>query len=131
MQQLSIILSFQSDLIFLCPSANIPNGKVAEGEVLAEYLPPFPPKGVGYQRVVFVLYKQQSRLDLSSHKVDAKDYSNLEKRTFSTLDFYRQHQDELTPAGLAFYQTNWDESLTEFYHNVLRKFASSAHPTSK
>ncbi|EDW07628.1 39S ribosomal protein L38, mitochondrial [Drosophila mojavensis] len=100
--------------------ANIPNGKIVEGEVLADYLPPFPPRGLGYQRMVFVLYKQESRLDLSSHKLDAKDYNNLEKRTFSTLDFYRQHQDELTPAGLAFYQTNWDESLTSFYHNVLQ-----------
>ncbi|TDG41600.1 hypothetical protein AWZ03_011977 [Drosophila navojoa] len=100
--------------------ANIPNGKIVEGEVLADYLPPFPPRGLGYQRMVFVLYKQESRLDLSSHKLDAKDYNNLEKRTFSTLDFYRQHQDELTPAGLAFYQTNWDESLTNFYHNVLQ-----------
>ncbi|XP_017870611.1 PREDICTED: 39S ribosomal protein L38, mitochondrial [Drosophila arizonae] len=100
--------------------ANIPNGKIGEGEVLADYLPPFPPRGLGYQRMVFVLYKQESRLDLSSHKLDAKDYNNLEKRTFSTLDFYRQHQDELTPAGLAFYQTNWDESLTNFYHNVLQ-----------
>lgn len=105
-------------------SANIPNGKVAEGEVLAEYLPPFPPRGVGYQRMVFVLYKQQSRLDLSAHKVDKQDYTKLEKRSFSTLEFYRQHQDELTPAGLAFYQTNWDESLTDFYHNVLRKFSN-------
>ncbi|XP_030568020.1 39S ribosomal protein L38, mitochondrial [Drosophila novamexicana] len=100
--------------------ANIPNGKVGEGEILADYLPPFPPRGVGYQRMVFVLYKQQSRLDFSAHKLAATDYNNLEKRTFSTLDFYRQHQDELTPAGLAFYQTNWDESLTQFYHNVLQ-----------
>lgn len=100
---------------------------MGEGEVLADYLPPFPPRGLGYQRMVFVLYKQQSRLDLSSHKLDAKDYNNLEKRTFSTLDFYRQHQDELTPAGLAFYQTNWDESLTNFYHNVLRKRVELKH----
>ncbi|KAL7745327.1 hypothetical protein ACLKA6_015347 [Drosophila palustris] len=100
--------------------SNIPNGKIGEGEVLAEYLPPFPPRGFGYQRMVFVLYKQVSRLDLGKHKLDAKDHTNLEKRSFSTLEFYRQHQDELTPAGLAFYQSNWDESLTKFYHNVLQ-----------
>ncbi|EDW48848.1 39S ribosomal protein L38, mitochondrial [Drosophila sechellia] len=100
--------------------ANIPNGKVSEGQVLAEYLPPFPPRGVGYQRMVFVLYKQQARLDLGSYQLAAADYGNLEKRTFSTLDFYRQHQEQLTPAGLAFYQTNWDESLTQFYHDVLK-----------
>ncbi|KAI8034193.1 39S ribosomal protein L38, mitochondrial [Drosophila gunungcola] len=100
--------------------ANIPNGKVADGQVLAEYLPPFPPRGVGYQRMVFVLYKQQQRLDLGSYQINDADYSNLEKRTFRTLDFYRQHQEQLTPAGLAFYQTNWDESLTPFYHDVLK-----------
>ncbi|XP_030381278.1 39S ribosomal protein L38, mitochondrial [Scaptodrosophila lebanonensis] len=99
--------------------ANIPNGNVKDGEVLAEYLQPFPPKGFGYQRIVFVLYKQQGKLDLSSYMLSAKDSKNLEKRTFSTLDFYRQQQEHLTPAGLAFYQTNWDESLTQFYHNVL------------
>lgn len=122
MEELSTNL-LKLTLFFLTSSANIPNGKVAEGQVLAEYLPPFPPRGVGYQRMVFVLYKQQSRLDLSAHKVDKQDYTKLEKRSFSTLEFYRQHQDELTPAGLAFYQTNWDESLTDFYHNVLRKFS--------
>ncbi|ALC49614.1 mRpL38 [Drosophila busckii] len=100
--------------------ANIPNGKLADGEVLADYLPPFPPKGVGYQRMVFVLYKQQSRMDLNAYKLQSADYSKLEKRTFSTLDFYRQHQEQLTPAGLAFYQTNWDSTLTEFYHKVLQ-----------
>ncbi|XP_016993093.2 large ribosomal subunit protein mL38 [Drosophila takahashii] len=100
---------------------NIPNGQVNEGQVLAEYLPPFPPRGVGYQRMVFVLYKQQERLDLSQYQLAKEDFSNLEKRSFSTLDFYRQHQEQLTPAGLAFYQTNWDESLTQFYHDVLKR----------
>lgn len=122
MEELSTNL-LKLTLSLIPSSANIPNGKVAEGQVLAEYLPPFPPRGVGYQRMVFVLYKQQSRLDLSAHKVDKQDYTKLEKRSFNTLEFYRQHQDELTPAGLAFYQTNWDESLTDFYHNVLRKFS--------
>lgn len=122
MEELSTNL-LKLTFFFLTSSANIPNGKVADGQVLAEYLPPFPPRGVGYQRMVFVLYKQQSRLDLSAHKVDKQDYTKLEKRSFNTLEFYRQHQNELTPAGLAFYQTNWDESLTDFYHNVLRKFS--------
>lgn len=90
--------------------------------MLAEYLPPFPPRGVGFQRMVFVLYKHQGRLDLGSYQLADADYSDLAKRTFSTLDFYRQHQEQLTPAGLAFYQTNWDESLSQFYHDVLSMF---------
>ncbi|KAF4521794.1 hypothetical protein B566_EDAN011379 [Ephemera danica] len=45
---------------------------------------------------------------------------NLSERTFSTLEFYRQRQDVLTPAGLAFFQADWDASLTDFFHNTLK-----------
>lgn len=44
---------------------------------------------------------------------------DLDKRTFSTFDFYRSKEDIITPAGLAFYQTDWDDSLTKFYHQKL------------
>lgn len=102
--------------------ANIPNGEVNKGEVLIDYLQPFPPKGIGFQRFVFVLYKQNKRIDFSNFKIDKMSNNNLEKRTFKTLDFYRQYQDDITPAGLAFYQTDYDNSLTKFYHEVLSKF---------
>lgn len=64
-------------------------------------------------------------MDFSSLKLSADDYVNLEKRTFKTYDFYRQYQDDITPAGLAFYQTNYDKSLTKFYHEVLSKYIHS------
>lgn len=94
---------------------------MSKGELLAEYLPPFPPKGIGFQRFIFILYRQTERLDYSSfaYKLKSEDYVNLEKRTFNTLDFYREYQDVLTPAGLSFFQTDYDKSLTSFYHNVL------------
>jgi len=44
---------------------------------------------------------------------------NLDNRTFSTFDFYRSKEDIITPAGLAFYQTDWDNSLKKFYHDKL------------
>lgn len=44
---------------------------------------------------------------------------DLSKRTFNTFDFYRKHQDEITPAGLSFFQANWDDSLTSVYHHTL------------
>jgi hypothetical protein len=98
-------------------STNIPNGDVSKGELIAPYLQPFPPKGTGYHRHVFVLYKQDKKLDLQDLKL--KDSADLEARTFSTFEFYRKHQDDMTPAGLSFFQANWDDSLTDFYHNVL------------
>lgn len=43
----------------------------------------------------------------------------LQARNWSTLEFYRKYQDNLTPAGLAFFQSDWDSSVKEFYHSTL------------
>jgi len=50
---------------------------------------------------------------LSSH--------SLKMRTFSTFDFYRKHEDAMTPAGLAFFQCQWDSSVTWVFHQLLSK----------
>lgn len=47
--------------------------------------------------------------------------TDLTKRSFKTLDFYRENQDFITPAGLCFFQSDWDQTLTDFYHKVLSK----------
>lgn len=96
---------------------NIPNGDISKGELIVPYLQPIPPKGSGYHRHVFILYKQDKKIDLNSYKVT--DEFDLEKRTFKNFDFYKQHQDFITPAGLAFFQCDWDNTLTDFYHNKL------------
>ncbi|CAG9864449.1 unnamed protein product [Phyllotreta striolata] len=97
---------------------NIPENNINKGETLVEYLQPFPPKGTGYHRMIFVLYKQDKKLDFSSFKREGKCL-NLTDRTFSTYDFYKNLQDSITPAGLAFYQSDWDKSLKQFFHNTL------------
>lgn len=67
-----------------------------------------------------MLYKQDKKLDFSDFKVtDTKD---LEKRTFHTFDFYGKHQDNITPAGLAFFQAKWDESVRDIFHNEFSEF---------
>ncbi|GFR00245.1 39S ribosomal protein L38, mitochondrial [Trichonephila clavata] len=97
---------------------NIKGNNLKSGEVICDYLQPFPMRGSGYHRLVFVLYKQDKRIDFSNMKKPVPCLS-LEQRTFKTFDFYKEHQDNLTPAGLAFCQCTWDESLTDFFHNVL------------
>nr|CAD7604724.1 unnamed protein product [Timema genevievae] len=97
---------------------NIPGNDVGKGEVICDYLQPFPPKGTGFHRLVFVLYKQEKRMDYGSLKRQQPCLC-LEERTFRTQDFYRERQDDLTPAGLAFFQSDWDPSLTDFFHNTL------------
>lgn len=97
---------------------NIPGADISKGEIIYNYLQPFPPRGVGFQRLVFILYKQEKKMDYSSLKKEGPCL-HLKERTFQTLDFYRERQDDITPAGLAFFQSDWDSSLTDFFHNKL------------
>lgn len=50
---------------------------------------------------------------------------SLKDRTFKTLEFYRKHQDSITPAGLAFFQSQWDESVTKTFHSTLSESINS------
>ncbi|XP_011635094.1 39S ribosomal protein L38, mitochondrial [Pogonomyrmex barbatus] len=97
---------------------NIPGNRLKEGEELVNYLQPIAPYGIGYCRYIFVLYKQEGRIDFSEYK-RTNPCLSLQERDWRTLDFYRKYQDQLTPAGLAFFQSDWDSSLKEFYHNTL------------
>lgn len=97
---------------------NIPGGDVSKGEVICDYLQPFPPKGTGYHRLIFLLFKQEHRVDFSKYQKQSPCLQ-LRERTFSTLDFYRELQDEITPAGVAWFQSDWDSSLTKVFHNTL------------
>jgi large subunit ribosomal protein L38 len=97
---------------------NIPGNQVAKGQELCDYLQPFPPRGAGYCRYIFVLYKQEKMLDLSKF-ARKTPCTNLAERTFSTYDFYRELQDDVTPIGLGFFQSDWDQTLTRFFHDTL------------
>lgn len=90
---------------------------MSAGQTIVPYFRAFPPKGTGYHRHVFVLYKQEKEIDLGQFKVSESD--SLEKRTFSTLDFYRQFQDDITPAGMCFFQSDYDKSVQKVFHETL------------
>jgi len=96
---------------------NIKGGDVSSGESLASYLQPHPPYGTGYHRLVFLLFRQEGPVDFTSEL--RKSQFDLTERTFSTFDFYSKFQDDLTPAGLAFGQTDYEASLRNFFHNKL------------
>ncbi|KAK2820923.1 hypothetical protein Q5P01_023882 [Channa striata] len=97
---------------------NIPGRAVQAGEELCHYLPPFPAKGTGFHRYIYVLFKQEGPINFQEDVRPSPCYS-LVDRTFKTVDFYRKHQDNMTPAGLAFFQCQWDESVTNTFHNTL------------
>ncbi|XP_023129175.2 39S ribosomal protein L38, mitochondrial [Amphiprion ocellaris] len=97
---------------------NIPGGAVQAGEELCHYLPPFPARGTGFHRYIYVLFKQDGPINFQDDARPSPCHS-LVDRTFKTVDFYRKHQDSMTPAGLAFFQSQWDESVTNTFHNML------------
>jgi len=97
---------------------NIPGNDVSKGVSVCDYMQPFVPKGAGYHRFVFVLYKQDKQLDFAK-QMRTPNTVDLRERNFRTLDWYREHQDRLTPCGLAFFQSKWDDSLVHFFHHVL------------
>lgn len=51
---------------------NIPGSDVTKGDCLVDYMRPIPAKGIGYCRYVFVLYKQEKRIDYSEYKKDSQ-----------------------------------------------------------
>ncbi|XP_030062169.1 large ribosomal subunit protein mL38 [Microcaecilia unicolor] len=97
---------------------NIPGNQVASGEEICHYFPPFPAKGTGYHRYIFILFKQDRSIDFETDLRPTPCHS-LKMRTFKTIDFYRKHEDHMTPAGLAFFQCTWEECVTQVYHHLL------------
>lgn len=81
------------------------------------YLQPLPYKGTGFHRFIFVLYKQVKKLNLAEYQV--KESEGMETRTFSTYEFYKQNQELITPAGIGFFQTKYDDSVRDVFHNKL------------
>lgn len=57
----------KSEYVHWCVS-NIPGNNLEKGETLVQYLQPIPPKGTGYHRYVFVLYKQEKKVDYDGLK---------------------------------------------------------------
>ncbi|XP_072846619.2 large ribosomal subunit protein mL38 isoform X2 [Pogona vitticeps] len=98
--------------------ANIPGNRIEEGEEICHYFPAFPAKGTGYHRYVFLLFKQDQQIDFTED-VRPKPCHSLNMRSFKTFDFYKKHQSDMTPAGLAFFQCHWDDSVTKIFHQVL------------
>ncbi|XP_061166666.1 large ribosomal subunit protein mL38-like [Saccostrea echinata] len=117
---------------------NIPGNEISKGEVLCDYLQVFPVKGTGFHRCVFVLFKQEQKIDYSSDRLNPNTCS-LRERSFKTFDFYEKHQDHITPAGISFFQCQHDESVRDVFWNKLGMkepcfefvFPASYHPKQK
>ena len=54
-----------------CCRSNIPGNEVTKGEQIIDYLRPIPAKGIGFCRYIFVLYKQEKKMDFSEYKKES------------------------------------------------------------
>ncbi|CDW55555.1 phosphatidylethanolamine binding protein [Trichuris trichiura] len=97
---------------------NIPGDDVSSGDVLCNYLQPLPLRGTGLHRFVLVLFKQNSRRQFTAVGSSAEQI-RLDERTFSLLKFYMANEDYITPAGLAFFQCEWDKSCSVCFREKL------------
>ena len=60
---------------------------------------------------------QNSQLDLSKYRQEASEAVNLDARTFHSRQFLDGN--DVTPCGLGFFQSDYEESLHKVYHDVL------------
>ena len=72
-------------------------------------MPPIPCEGTGYHRYAFALLRQNSRIE-GLETLPARD---LKARTWSTGRFMSQH--DLSIRGLAFFQAQWDLSVSDVF----------------
>ena len=89
---------------------NVPGNKVEEGQVLADWIPPAPPKNTGVHHYIWLLLEQPKRLDFSdSPPLSATNFN----RVFKFHDFVQKHG--LRAKGICFHKTQFDKDVEELY----------------
>jgi len=48
--------------------ANIKGSDVASGQTIVDYMQPIPVRGTGYHRMIFLLFKQNEKIDFSEEQ---------------------------------------------------------------
>lgn len=85
----------------------------ADGVDAVQYLPPLPVRGSGTHRLVFLACAQPSET------MAPVNITQWDERVIDLDLFLQEHQ--LRPTGLLFSQLDWDDSVTDYYSNVLEK----------
>ncbi|XP_075223327.1 protein D2-like isoform X2 [Lycorma delicatula] len=68
---------------------NIPGNNVKEGQTLADYIGPGPPKGTGLHRYIFLLYEQPKKIDFSEQYKGVHDMAD--RKNFNSSAFVLKH----------------------------------------
>lgn len=92
-------------------TGNIPGNNVDKGDQLTSFFPSVPSKNSGEHRYVYLLYKQQSKIDFQGH-VKISTFQTDGRDSFSTKSFAENFKLG-TPVAGNFYLASWDESCEE------------------
>ncbi|XP_034936951.1 protein D2-like [Chelonus insularis] len=94
---------------------NIPEDKVAKGEVLTEYVGPAPPKGSGKHRYIFLLYKQnQGAITFDERRIGNRD---KRRNRFSIKKFAQKYNLEGPIAG-NFFRAEYDDYVSTIHRQL-------------
>lgn len=94
---------------------NIPGNDVAKGETLSQYVGSGPPQGTGLHRYVFLIYKQNTKINFDEPRLTNKSGDNRGK--FSIRKFADKYKLGQPVAG-NFYQAEWDDYVPLLYKQL-------------
>ena len=78
-------------------------------------------RGTGWHRCVFIMFEHNTPIDFGFNDVENTNQISFEKRSFDSKEFFSKYERSITPVGLSFFQTEWDLSVRNFFHNTLSK----------
>lgn len=94
---------------------NIPGNNLEQGEVLSGYIGSGPPKGTGLHRYVFVVYKQNGKINFSEKRLPSNSGEGRGK--FCIRKFAELHQLG-DPISANFFQAEWDDYVPIMYKKL-------------
>ena len=94
---------------------NVPGDDVSKGEVLSEYVGSGPPPGTGLHRYVFLIYKQNARLDFDEPRLTNRSGDN--RGGFSIRKFAAKYNLG-QPVAANFYQAEYDDYVPILYKQL-------------
>ncbi len=81
-------------------------------------------RGTGWHRCVYILYEHKSPINFELSR-DNEGLVSFKQRKFNNKKFFEKYKENLVPVGLSFFQTEWDLSVRNFFHDTLSKAFSS------
>ncbi|XP_044256809.1 protein D2-like isoform X2 [Tribolium madens] len=94
---------------------NIPGGNVNQGETLSAYVGSGPPEGTGLHRYVFLIYKQNGKINFDEERLPNTSGDN--RGCFSIRKFAEKYKLGQPVAG-NFYQAQWDDYVPILYKQL-------------